>query len=1021
MRPIRLRIEGLRSYRNEVTVEFSDVNLLAIIGDTGAGKSSILEAITYALYGASTWSGQPGDLISDSCPTMRVEFEFSVDGRRWIARRSMSRSGYPAPVHHLECADTNEKIDGRNDVNKAVTRLLGLDSAAFLQTVLLPQGRFAELLWATGGDRNKVLKNIFRVDELEAIRDRAKRLAAELKPKRELLASARALLLPDPQATEREAEERFAIATARVKDLERAKTMHDTDVAQATEHDTLAATATRVLRAVGELSIDDIPAQFAHLAELDSEFRRKLEQSVADIESATSALGAKRDEIAVVVATHSDHASLTSIRDQLIEIQNQVGVLAEDAQRIATDRAMVATQTAAIADLQTKADTARAELESATTGRDTAAKASEQAVQVLTRARDALCELRSRAATRAEADAAVALALTKRNTAEEDLAIAAAKVSETEQVLEVAKQGLDAAARHHAAAEAAHGTHAGDPCPICERPLPDGFSPPVAEALTALKRDVKKAEADERAARSAQSEKTSALAVATSELEGIKESLEATITAYNDQLSVVVAAVGDPHTEDSLTRTLDEPDDYFLAALSERVTLTRSEYEGAAQQLASATEAAQSAITECDRVKGALDAIENRLAGEESSARQRVDNVANLANDIDERFRPDVKVLIGDGSLEFAQEVDMTEPLARLDAALAHATQLAEQERERERTRERVVEANRKLSATHAREVTTPARAQLERLDRAYGALGSAVTELAISTPLDVPPDHDDLAACSQWAAGLNGTAEAVKKAGTTALREAHTAAEAARTAAASALTQVGVATVAELQAHLVEAATDARDRERQLMRARHQAPVAADLDHRLDQTAAFLEAISCLQTKLADGAFIADLIARRQRALLGVATAILAEMTSERYGFASDFQIVDRVSGLARAAKTLSGGESFLASLALALAMVEIAGRAGGRLDALFLDEGFGALDTNNLDTALDALEARARAGRLIVVISHVLAVAERVPDVLAVRPGASGATEVSWLSEADRTGAVDSEISDALSGLLA
>jgi hypothetical protein len=67
----------------------------------------------------------------------------------------------------------------------------------------------------------------------------------------------------------------------------------------------------------------------------------------------------------------------------------------------------------------------------------------------------------------------------------------------------------------------------------------------------------------------------------------------------------------------------------------------------------------------------------------------------------------------------------------------------------------------------------------------------------------------------------------------------------------------------------------------------------------------------------------------------------------------------------------TLSGGETFLASLALALGLVELMGRAGGQLRALFLDEGFGSLDPNALDEALDALETRARTGQLIAIIT--------------------------------------------------
>ena len=122
----------------------------------------------------------------------------------------------------------------------------------------------------------------------------------------------------------------------------------------------------------------------------------------------------------------------------------------------------------------------------------------------------------------------------------------------------------------------------------------------------------------------------------------------------------------------------------------------------------------------------------------------------------------------------------------------------------------------------------------------------------------------------------------------------------------------------------------------------------------------------------LLGGNFAGFVVEERQRALLGVATSILEEMSGGRYGFADDFAIVDRASGQPRSAKTLSGGETFQASLALALGLVELAGRSGGRLNALFLDEGFGTLDTNALDEALEELERRAQAGRVIGVIAQ-------------------------------------------------
>lgn len=94
----------------------------------------------------------------------------------------------------------------------------------------------------------------------------------------------------------------------------------------------------------------------------------------------------------------------------------------------------------------------------------------------------------------------------------------------------------------------------------------------------------------------------------------------------------------------------------------------------------------------------------------------------------------------------------------------------------------------------------------------------------------------------------------------------------------------------------------------------------------------------------------------------------------------------MDRRTLQQRPAETLSGGELFLASLALALALVEIATRGGGQLDAMFLDEGFGSLDTASLDQALATLGGLAVGGKLVMLVSHLRRVAEHVEDVLMV-----------------------------------
>ena len=170
----------------------------------------------------------------------------------------------------------------------------------------------------------------------------------------------------------------------------------------------------------------------------------------------------------------------------------------------------------------------------------------------------------------------------------------------------------------------------------------------------------------------------------------------------------------------------------------------------------------------------------------------------------------------------------------------------------------------------------------------------------------------------------------------------------------------------------------------------------------------------------LGDGGFPGHVIEVRQRSLLATASGILVRMSAGRYGFSDAFQVVDRGTGQARSPRTLSGGETFEASLALALALIETAGRSGGRLSAVFLDEGFGTLDANALAEALAELERRAASGRVIGVISHLRAVAEQIERVLHVTRDSSG-SHAQWVNPTEAEHLALADEAEHLAGLTA
>ena len=130
-------------------------------------------------------------------------------------------------------------------------------------------------------------------------------------------------------------------------------------------------------------------------------------------------------------------------------------------------------------------------------------------------------------------------------------------------------------------------------------------------------------------------------------------------------------------------------------------------------------------------------------------------------------------------------------------------------------------------------------------------------------------------------------------------------------------------------------------------------------------------------------------MLEEERRALAKLGSAHSEELTGNAYRFTDDdrFEVLDmNAAGTERRADSLSGGETFLASLALALALAEMVARGGGRLDAFFLDEGFGSLDPEHLDRAMDGI-GRLVANdprRLVVLVSHVDQMRQTLEDLI-------------------------------------
>jgi DNA repair protein SbcC/Rad50 len=209
VRPIRLEVKNFTAFRDAREIPFEGLDLFAISGPTGSGKSSILDAITYALYGYVERVGkQVGQLVSQGQPRMAVTLEFAVDDVRYRVTRSTPVRGTTQIL--LERAEgdawvqAGEGADRVGAANEIIKRAVGLDYDAFTRTVLLPQGRFAEFLVGDAKERRAILTDLLGLELFERLGRRAgdvKRDAeAETRAKTSLLETEYAGVTPDAVA-----------------------------------------------------------------------------------------------------------------------------------------------------------------------------------------------------------------------------------------------------------------------------------------------------------------------------------------------------------------------------------------------------------------------------------------------------------------------------------------------------------------------------------------------------------------------------------------------------------------------------------------------------------------------------------------------------------------------------------------------------------------------------------------------------------------------------------------------------
>ena len=1031
MRPLHLQIEGLRSFRNPVDIVFEGRRQIAIIGDTGAGKSSIIEAITYALYGRTTYSGHANqELMNDTSTQLRVVLRFRIEKNTWQVTRTLRRSGkgdVVAPQAVLEHLDENnepvEKVEQVRLVNKRVEEIIGLDDEAFQRTVVLPQGRFHQLLVGDGDtDRSKILRQVWRTEGLEKA---SELVAGPLDDARQLVSRLEDTLQgwpKDPQAHVSSLQAEAESATKRAAEVTELEEQANHAGQKLGDARTRGEVAGQVLTTLAELDFTSLSEELLPLAKVAADLDQDEARLAAQVHGAQKKLGdvpADTDgpDAAAVEAALT---LLKQVPERLQEVLDTAAAARKAGKKAATN-ARTAQQAEAAAQAAGSEAEQHAAQETAVTG----------AVTATGNCLQRLKELRAARAQRASRFAEVERT--------------ARLLQEVRELMRERAEACQAADERHtlerqlasAAATAEH-LHTGDDCPVCGGRIPENWNRPTSSDLRLAAEAARKEHAAlQEAHREFDRHKVKKAELTDQAHSAPVEDGESKLLAELGQLPEAVAV---PFSEATVRTELEA----LLSTLTDAAETANKAHEAHR----SADRKLSRKLTKL-RVEGAAatesaaNAKQNALAAQARAEKSR-NRLRNHITSIPESFRPALPV--PDAAYDSA--VIDTEPVAAVERnADQRRNVLKGRKVKRDSLQENLTELNRargKVRERRSRGVDEPLR-KVRRLATGYrDGLVQAATLLGQTEgapPVDDADTPDELASrleeLRQLCSKLNKSAHQdqatykdtlrAESRNLTTIDEQLSGAKDREAPAPS-----GDLTADQLDQFLLRVrrgAEVARSRSNlaseSLERFRSALPHLRDLSKVLEEAKDKALALEDLSKALQPAGFLKWLTERRSRELLVQASHLLQQVSGGRYVFADPealggkWQVLDKDSGQARSPASLSGGEQFIASLALALGLVEMMARTGGRLESLFLDEGFGALDRSSLDSAVEALGSVAAGGRMVAVITHVRAVAEQIDHVLAITREPTGST-ATWLSPEDRRKIVESDSLSAVSGLL-
>jgi DNA repair protein SbcC/Rad50 len=1038
MRPHRLRVQAFGAFAATEEVFFDDLDGLFLLhGETGAGKTTLLDAIAFALYGRVPGErGTAKRLRSDHAApglSTEVELEATIGGRRLRITRKPEQDrpkkagvGFTKEQAAIRLDEQSASGSWENkstrvvEADQEIRDLMGMSAEQFFQVVLLPQGQFAQFLHAKAAEKEELLRKLFSTDRFRKVEDwlaerrRAteKESAAAAESLNRLVAQlAQAADVPVPDsappapAAPPAPDEPPAPPAPTTPELAADPIPWQSTWATALAAKAMAARdAAADLMAVRKHDLDEKLAAQHAAGQLADRQRRRRDALRRHEELQAAAPGIER------LRVEADEADRAAAVAPVLDEADRAADAAQKAQRAeAAARARIPGQQATPADARAQALRDAAEKQRIHLGRlDQLRKVAQDGADEDKNAKNA----RARAARFDAELASVAAAATQREQARPPAAEARDGASRAAAALPEAQAAVDAARRsatdsatlvkdratwdrlrkkHLAAREQANESRAaaldvrearidgmraelaatmtdGTPCPVCgSLEHPD----PVEPTFEPVSRD------QEEAANALADRAVAEADKAGRELTAVEARIGELAQRLAETADVAAAdvAAGQPDTAapDPLSAALQK-DQETLAAAARQAHAQAEHQEAEAARLKTQAAALPERQRDLEALDDAIAEDKIKLAELTEQRTAELDKAEAAARRADGR-RAELTAQLGDA-------VD-------LDAAIGATRSLAE-------ALSRAADA-----ADDTARTTAEARDALERAARAATDAGFATTDAAKNAARDARWRRASADQISSHEGETKSVADLLADPDLDVALDPPAPVAATTEAAEAAQQEFSVATGAHATASQT-AGELAKLRPLLAEKLAALAPLVQRADQ-IRQLADLANGQGANQYKMTLSSFV---LAARLEEVAAAASQRLAAMTGGRYSLAhSDARkgnsraglsllACDSWTGVDRDTATLSGGETFLASLSLALGLADVvtAEAAGTPMEALFVDEGFGTLDEETLDEVMNVLDGLRAGGRIVGIVSHVTELRQRIPAQVHVAKGRHG-----------------------------